>query len=115
MQKLLDHLKNRWGLTDSGQVALILFIFSISGMSVLYIRRFVFNLLGFGKYTPFWEEAAAWLLVVVPSYQILLLLYGTILGQFEFVWHFEKKNFSRLKKWLSKLSAIFCIIIVILR
>lgn len=106
MKKIFEKLKERWGLNSYRQVVLILFIFSISGMSVLFVRKAVFHWLGFTDTTPFWEEAAAWLLIVVPSYQLLFLSYGTLLGQFKFVWRFEKKSLQRIRDALGKLNSM---------
>jgi hypothetical protein len=103
INELLEKLKQRWGVEHFWQVVLIMFIFSICGMTVLYIREFVFDWLGLGQSTPLWEEAVAWLVIVFPSYQILFLFYGFIFGQFEFVWRFEKKNFRRLKGFFLRL------------
>lgn len=97
MTKYIEKLKERWGVESYWQVMLILFIFSISGMSSLYVRKFVFDLIGITSDTAFWIKAAAWLLTVFPSYQILFLLYGFLLGQFNFVWKFEKQNLGRIK------------------
>lgn len=96
MKKLYEKLKERWDADSLWQVLLILFIFSISGMSVLYVRTFFFDLMGFDATTPFWEKFVMWIVIVFPSYQALFLFYGFIFGQFEFVWAFEKKSFSRL-------------------
>ena len=98
MKNFLEKLKDRWEVDHFWQVALILFIFSITGMTTLVVRKYVFELLGFSASTPFWEQAITWVLVVFPSYQILFLLYGFLLGQFDFVWRFEKKNLHKLKK-----------------
>jgi len=97
MGKLLEKMKERWGVDSLGGVLLILFIFSITGMTALYVRELVFGWLGFNEETPFWLELVAWILVVFPSYQLLFLLYGFVLGQFEFVWNFEKKSLRRIK------------------
>lgn len=106
MNKMFEKLKERWGLSSYRQLAIVLFIFSISGMSVLVVRKAAFNWLGFTASTPFWEEALAWLLVVVPSYQLLFLAYGALLGQFDFVWQFEKKSLQRLRNVWGKLSSM---------
>lgn len=105
MKKLLKKLKERWKVKYLYQVVLILVIFSITGMAALYVRRFAFGLLGFDSQTPLWAQILAWLLIVVPSYQVLFLLIGFLFGQFEFVWRFEKKNVRRVKNLFSKSSS----------
>lgn len=97
MTKLFEKLKERWGLDSFWHVVLILFIFSITGMTALYVRQFFFNLLGISSNTPIIVKAVAWLLIVFPSYQALFLIYGFVLGQFDFVWRFEKKSLKRIK------------------
>lgn len=101
-EKIFEKLQERWGVDSWGGIFVILFIFSISGMTSLYVRHFVFGLLGFNAQTPIWIEAIAYILTVVPSYQVLFLLYGFILGQFEFVWNFEKKSLGRIKNLFVK-------------
>jgi hypothetical protein len=97
MGDMINKLMKRWGVETWGGLLLILFIFAITGFSALYVRKFAFDWLGFTAETPLWIEAIASLLVVFPSYQILFLLYGFILGQFEFVWNFEKRSLHRIK------------------
>ncbi|TYP93308.1 hypothetical protein LX73_1008 [Fodinibius salinus] len=97
MGELIDKLMERWGVETIGGLLLILFIFSITGMTALYVRKLVFGWLGFSSQTPLVVEILAWVLVVFPSYQILFLFFGFILGQFEFVWNFEKKSLHRIK------------------
>lgn len=97
MGKLIEKLKKRWGVETWGGLVLILFIFAITGMTALYVRKFVFSWLGLNAETSLWIEVLAWIVIVFPSYQILFLLYGFILGQFDFVWEFEKKSLHRIK------------------
>ncbi|MDX1586896.1 MAG: DUF6787 family protein [Balneolaceae bacterium] len=97
MTKLFEKLKERWGLDSFWHVMLILFIFSITGMTTLYVRQFFFDMLGISTDTAAVIKVLAWLLVVFPSYQALFLIYGFILGQFDFVWRFEKKSLNRIK------------------
>ncbi len=106
MKILFNKLKERWDIDNNRQFLLILVIFSISGISVLYVRKIAFAWLGFTGQTPFWEEAVVWLLVVVPSYQLLFLIYGTLLGQFEFAWEFVKNNINRLKYLAEKVNPL---------
>ncbi|MDZ7716126.1 MAG: DUF6787 family protein [Balneolaceae bacterium] len=102
MSEFIEKLKKRWGVHTYGQLALILFIFSITGMTALVVRKFLFDLFGITENTSSWIKVIAWILTVFPSYQILFLFYGFILGQFEFVWRFEKKSMRRIKSLFVK-------------
>jgi len=102
MAELIEKLKKRWGVTTWGQLVLILFIFSITGMSALYAKKFLFGLMGISAQTAPWLRITAWLLTVFPAYQVLFLFYGFIFGQFEFVWRFEKKSLNRIKSIFAK-------------
>lgn len=104
MGKLIEKLKHRWGVESVGQVFLILFIFSITGMTTLYVKEFFFNLIGFSAHTPVWEKVLIWALVILPAYQLLFLGYGFLFGQFDFVWRFEKKSLGRIKSLFSPSS-----------
>lgn len=97
MQKLFTKLKTRWKITSNLQLVVILLVFSLTGMSALYVRRFAFELLGIGDQTPFWLKSVLYVLILFPAYQILFLVIGTLFGQFRFVWEFEKKMLSRFR------------------
>ena len=97
MKELIEKLKERWGVENYWQLLLILFIFAITGMATLYVRKISFELLGITPDADWWIRTAAWLLVVFPAYQLLFLMFGFVFGQFEFVWRFEKKSLGRIK------------------
>lgn len=95
--KMIEKMKKRWGVESFGGLLLILFIFAITGITTLYVRKVVFEWLDISAATPLWIELIAWIVIVFPAYQLLFLLFGFILGQFEFVWNFEKKSLHRIK------------------
>lgn len=98
MTKIMNKLKKRWGVSSAWQVLLILFIFAITGLSALYVRKLFFALLGITDQTAMGIKILVWVVTVIPSYQVLFLTYGFLLGQFEFVWEFEKNSARRIKK-----------------
>lgn len=102
MAELIQKLKERWGVTTGWQLILILFIFSISGMTVLYVKKGAFSVLGFDDQTAFWLKAVTWVLVVFPSYQVIFLFYGFIFGQYEFAKNFLLHSLERIKGLFSK-------------
>ncbi len=101
MAELIEKLKQRWGLETLWQVVLILFIFAVTGISSLYVGNFIFEAVGVDEQTALWQKVVLFICIEVPIYQILFLTYGFLLGQFEFVWNFEKKTAHRIKKLFS--------------
>lgn len=93
--RLLEKLKTRWGIESNTQVAIIFFVFSVAGFAIVYVRKLVFSLLGIEAQDPFWLKTIVWLLTIFPLYNVSLLIFGTLLGQFEFFWWFFKKALFR--------------------
>jgi len=93
-----DRLKEKWGIKSTGHVIVICIVFSLAGLSITQIKRVFWPLLGFTPETPFWLKVVAWLLLVFPTYQVMLMIFGTLLGQFRFFWEKEKKMFLFFSK-----------------
>ena len=93
----MNKLKEKWGITSNYQIIIILLVFSITGSIAVWIAKPVLNLIGLDK-----EVVSPWLfwpiriLIIFPIYQILIVIIGTLFGQFKFFWSFEKKMLVRL-------------------
>ena len=93
----MNKLKEKWGITSNYQIIIILLVFSITGSIAVWIAKPVLNLIGLDK-----EVVSPWLfwpiriLIIFPIYQILIVIIGTLFGQFKFFWGFEKKMLTRL-------------------
>ncbi|MBL4644189.1 MAG: diacylglyceryl transferase [Flavobacteriaceae bacterium] len=93
----MEKLKKRWGLTSNWQVAIILLVFSITGYSSLLIAKPILNLVGLAQETTnSWIYRPLRILLIFPFYQILIVMYGWLFGQFDFFWNFEKKMLKRI-------------------
>lgn len=91
----IDKLQQRWKVGSAFQVIIILVVFACTGFTVLFVKKPVLEyLVGEGD-MPLWISIVYYLLIL-PIYNILLLFYGLILGQFSFFWTFEKRFFLRL-------------------
>ena len=97
MAGTMDKLKKRWGVTTNLQLIIIFVVFAITGSSAVYLARPFLDFVGLDR-TDFHESI--WgailyrlirLLVIFPIYQVLLIVYGWLFGQFRFFWAFEKK------------------------
>jgi len=85
------YLKKKWNINSNWDFILILVVFSIAGMSIVFVRKPLFHLVGITSVTPGWIRFLAWLSVVFPTYQINLIIFGFLLGQFNFFWEKEKQ------------------------
>jgi len=97
----LEKLKSKWGLESMLQVILILIVFALTGSSVVFLKPLVFKIIGFEDITG-WRGTVLYLLLIFPLYQILLIGYGFLFGQFKFFWDKEKKLFSLLGRLFKK-------------
>lgn len=90
-------LKKKWGITSTLQFILILVVFSLAGLAITQCRAPVFHVFGLTEETPMWLKVTVYLLCVFPLYQLFLLVFGALLGQFRFFWEKEK----RMVQWVT--------------
>ncbi len=88
----MEKLKKRWGITSNFQLVIIFIVFAITGSSSAYLSKPVIQWLGISKdYFSLWIYIPLRLIIIFPVYQVLLVFFGFVFGQFKFFWNFEKK------------------------
>ncbi len=97
----VERLKIRWKVKSAYQVVLILIVFACTGFTVLFIKKPVFELLFGREIIPLWASVVYYLLIL-PVYNVFLLCYGFIFGQFRFFWDFEKRLINNILSILKK-------------
>ncbi len=93
---MIEKLKKRWGINSNWQVIIILIVFTITGSTSVYIAKPVIEFLGITKDLGGFIYWLLRILVIFPLYQILLISYGWLFGQFNFFSKFVKKILSRI-------------------
>lgn len=92
----MERLKRKWGITSNLQFWIIMVVFAVTGSAVVWVRKPIFAMLGVGPTTSMFIKVPLWVAVVFPTYQVLLLVFGSLAGQFAFFWAFEKRMWGRL-------------------
>jgi len=93
----VERLKQRWGITSNRQIIIIIIVFSITGYSSLFVAKPILELVGLSQETTNpWIYRPLRLILIFPFYQILIVAYGWLFGQFQFFWNFEKKMLKRM-------------------
>ncbi|HNP17948.1 MAG TPA: prolipoprotein diacylglyceryl transferase [Fulvivirga sp.] len=93
---MLSGLKKRWN-ASTGKVILILLVFTCTGFTVLFLKEPVLSLIVEKENRSIWFTVVYYLLIL-PVYNIILLCYGFVFGQFSFFLEFEKKMLNRMFK-----------------
>jgi hypothetical protein len=93
----IDRLRNKWKLQSAWQVVIVLIVFACTGFTVLIIKKPLLMFLAGDKGNSTLASVLYYILIL-PVYNVVLLVYGFIFGQFRFFWDFEKRSFNRLFK-----------------
>lgn len=88
----MGNFRQRWGINSNWQMAVILIVFAVTGSTSAYISKPILALFGLTRETTSgWLYWPLYIILIFPFYQVLLLGYGFLFGQFRFFWAFEKK------------------------
>lgn len=99
----MERLKERWGISSTWQVLVIIVVFGITGSSSVFVGKPILELVGLDRMN--FSSEFIWggllyytlrLLIIFPIYQVLLVAFGWLFGQFAFFWNFEKAMLGRM-------------------
>lgn len=71
-------------------------VFALTGFTILFIKKPIFDFLGISMERGGFWKTVLYLLLVLPLYQIILLIWGFVFGQFAFFWEKEKEFIRRI-------------------
>jgi hypothetical protein len=94
MARWIEKLKTRWNVKNAWQVILILVVFACTGFTVMFLKRPILTFLA-GEEGNTTLTTVLYYVFILPLYNIILLVYGFIFGQFQFFWQFEKRFMER--------------------
>jgi sterol desaturase/sphingolipid hydroxylase (fatty acid hydroxylase superfamily) len=93
----MEKLKKRWGIESNFQIIIIFIVFAITGSVSAKLAAPLTELIGITKgNVSGWVYWPIRILLIFPIYQVLLVFFGWLFGQFKFFWAFEKKMLKRL-------------------
>lgn len=100
---IFKKLEKKWILDYKWEMIRVFMVFAITGSSSLFVGRPIIKLIGITKENL--NPLLYWILFTIIGlifYQILLVSFGWLFGQFKFFWEFEKKMLRRfgLKRFL---------------
>ena len=77
-------------------------MFSISGSLSVFISEPFLNLLKYEQYiSNEFIRIVIRILIIFPIYQFILIIIGSIFGEFNYFWNFQKRFIKKFKKKIS--------------
>lgn len=91
---MFERLQKKWGLSGK-RFFWVMIVFAFTGTTAAWLTAEITGWLNIEKFSiGYWALKIGMLLI---GYQILLLFYGFIFGQFSFFWQYERKLLSRMR------------------
>jgi|SRR5690606_12315645 len=88
----MSTFRQRWNIKSNFQLTIILIVFALTGSTSAYLSKPVLAWMGIHREAiSGWIYYPLYIILIFPIYQVLLVCYGWIFGQFTFFWAFEKK------------------------
>ncbi|MEM1336490.1 MAG: DUF6787 family protein [Bacteroidota bacterium] len=90
-------LENKWVINYKWEMIAIFIVFAITGSVSAKLAEPLTHFVGIDRDTSSgWIYWPIRILIILPIYQVLLILVGWLFGQFAFFWDFEKKMLKRI-------------------
>ena len=92
----MKKFKEKWGIESNFQLTIILIVFAITGSCSVMVADPLITMMGVSQEST--HAVIYWTVNILTTfivYQVLLVTFGKLFGQFEFFWKFEQKMLSR--------------------
>ena len=78
---------------------IVFLVFSISGSLSVFISEPFLNLLKYEQYiSSELIKIVIRILIIFPIYQLVLIIIGSLFGEFNYFWNFQKRFIKKFKK-----------------
>ena len=91
MSIYFEKLKSKWNITSNIQLVIVFIVFSITGSASLLIAKPILIWIGITDEMNPWVRIPLRIILILPVYQVMLLLIGGLFGQFRFFLNLQKK------------------------
>ena len=86
----MEKLKNLFRVSSTYQLIVVFIVFGITGSLSLVLSEYISGFFNF-------DSIILSIIFVLVIYQVLLIIIGTLFGEFDYFWEMEKKIISRFK------------------
>ena len=95
---MIHKLVKKFQANSVQHLVIIFFVFALSGSGSLFISSPILKALSLEELiSPYPLYIFVRIILIIPIYQLLLIIIASLFGQFNYFWKFEKKFLKRLK------------------
>jgi len=90
----MQKIRNLFRVESNIQLITVNIVFAVTGTASVYLAGIIIDFFGLHVLNSFvyWTLR---ILLLIPVYQVLLIVIGTLFGQFTYFWQMEKKMLKR--------------------
>ena len=92
----MQKIRNFFKVESNFQLLIVNVVFAVTGTISVILAGFILNFIGLD--TNVLGSSLYWtlrILILMPIYQILLIMIGAVFGEFTYFWRIEKKMLNR--------------------
>ena len=92
----MEKIRKLFRVDTNYQLIIVNIVFAVTGTLSVYFAGFILELFDITlvEYTKF-QYWTLRILLLIPVYQFLLIIVGSIMGEFDYFWRMEKKMLGR--------------------
>ena len=92
----MKRIRNFFKVESNFQLLIVNIVFAVTGTLSVYFAGFILELFDITlvEYTKF-QYWTLRILLLIPVYQFLLIIVGSMMGEFDYFWRMEKKMLGR--------------------
>ena len=93
----MEKIRSFFKVESNYQLFIINLVFAITGTSSLFVADYILDMLLVTQEN--YDNSFYWItriILILPIYQILLIIFGILFGEFSYFWKMEKKTLNKI-------------------
>ena len=90
----MQKIRSLFKVESNIQLLIVNIVFAVTGTASVYFAGIIIDFFGLDTLNSF-SHWTLRILLLIPVYQALLIIVGTLFGQFTYFWQMEKKMLKR--------------------
>ncbi len=94
----MEKIRSFFKVESNYQLFIINLVFAITGTSSLFVADYILDMLLITQEN--YDNFFYWItriILILPIYQILLIIFGILFGEFSYFWRMEKKTLNKIR------------------